>query len=310
VEDTEHYDVLSSILNRLGGVHYHRGQWREATMCVERALELREQLGDIVGMARSFNNLGIVKKNAGNWNEALKSYEQSVEIHEQIGEVEGLTQALTNLGVLHTDRGEWDKAEKYLGRSFSIAERIAYPYELAQAHMNLGRLHLFQEHWEISSQHLNSAIPLYKEAGARANLNLNDAYDLKGRWHLEQGELETALEWAHRSRELLQRVTKTDAGDSVAWGRYEQLMGRIAYAHVDFENARQHLKQSAEIFSASGVEIEAGRTAYWSGKLFFEQDQMEKARARLIEAREIFHKLGAKADLERVEKLISQLGDD
>jgi tetratricopeptide (TPR) repeat protein len=310
VESTEHYDVLSSILNRLGGVHYHRGSWKAATMCVERALELREQLGDVVGMARSFNNLGIVRKNAGSWSEALKSYERSVEIHEQIGEVEGLTQALTNLGVLHTDRGEWEKAEEYLDRSFAIAERIAYPYELAQAHMNLGRLHLFQGNWEASCQHLNAAIPLYEEAGARANLNLNDAYDLKGRWHLEQGELETALEWAHRSRELLQRVTKTDAGDSVAWGRYEQLVGRIAYARGALENARQHLDRSAEIFDAGGVEIEAGRTAYWNGKLFFEQGQTEEARARLLEASRIFDKLEARADLARVEELLSQLDDD
>jgi len=59
---TEHYDVLSSILNRLGAVHYNRGEWALAAKCVERALELRERLGDLVGYARSLNNLGTHRR--------------------------------------------------------------------------------------------------------------------------------------------------------------------------------------------------------------------------------------------------------
>ena len=296
------------ILNRLGAVHYHRSEWDEAAECVSRALEFRERLGDLVGYARSLSNLGMLKETGGNWDGALADYERAVEMFDRTGEVEGVALTYTNLGVLHTERGEWDEAEENLRRSLAVAQRIVHPYQLAQAHMNLGRLNLLQERWNDSARHLNTAIPLYADAGARANLNLSDAYWVKGLLHLEQDQIDAATQWAERSRELLQEATGTDEGESVdEWGRYERLMGRIAQAQGDLETACRHLERSAAIFHASGSQVEAGRTAYRSGLLSLELNQPEKAHKELLLARQIFERLGAAADLRRVEKQLTSL---
>ena len=307
VGDSEHYDVLSSILNRLGGVHYNRSEWDEATKCVERALELRQRLGDVVGSARSLNNLGILKYTSGDWDGASTDLERAAELHERIGEVEGLSLSYNNLGVLCAERGEWEKAEKNLRRSFAIAQRIAHPYELAQAHKNLGLLYLLQKQWERCARHLKAAIPLYTEAGARANLDINDVYYLHGLLCLEQGQINTALEWTKRSYEMLHEMTNADEGESVEWGRYEQLMGRIAQARGDLKLARQHLEHSAAIFQASGSQIEAGRTAYWSSLLSLALQQPEKARKELATAQQVFEQLGATLDLRHVAEQLAQL---
>ncbi|MFQ6100392.1 MAG: tetratricopeptide repeat protein [Anaerolineae bacterium] len=307
VSDTEHYDVLSSILNRLGGVHYNRGEWDEATKCVERALELRQRMGDIVGSARSLNNLAILKYTSGDWEGALADYERAAELHECIGEVEGLSLSYNNLGVLCAERGEWDKAEKNLRRSFAIAQRIAHPYELAQAHKNLGRLYLLQERWEECAQHLKAAIPLYVEAGARANLDLNDVYYFQGLLYLEQGQIDTAMEWAKRSHKMLQEIGGADEGESVEWGRYEQLMGRIAQARGDLASARRHLERSAKIFQVSRSRIEAGRTAYRSGLLSLALREPEKARKELLAAQQIFEQSGATLDLRHATEQLARL---
>ena len=135
VVDTEHYGVLSSVLNRLGAVYYNRSEWPQAAGYVERALDLREKLGDVVGYARSINNLGILKQASGDWDGALADYQRAVEMHERIGEVEGLAQAYTNLGVLCTDLGNWTQAEDYLRNSFNIAQRIGHAFRVgASAH--------------------------------------------------------------------------------------------------------------------------------------------------------------------------------
>jgi adenylate cyclase len=307
VANTDHYEVLSSILNRLGAVHFNRSQWDRAVECVERALELRQRLGDIVGYARSLNNLAILKETSGDWDGALADYERALELHERIGEVEGLALACTNLGGLYTDRGEWAKAEEHLRRSLAIAQRIAHPYELAQAHMNLGRLYLLQERWADSDSELNAAIPLYEEAGADANLNLNDTYYLQGMLNLEQGQVDDALEWARRSYELLCQVTESDEGDSVEWGRYEQLAGRIAQARGDLAEARRHLERSALVLNANGSKLEVARTTFWSALLSLELHQPEHARDELESARQQLIQLGAAADLRRVEQQLAQL---
>ena len=307
VSDSEHYNVLSSILNRLGGVHYNRSEWNEATECVERALELRQRMGDVVGSARSLNNLAILKYTSGDWDGALADFERAAELHERIGEVEALSLSYSNLGLLYTERGEWDKAEKNLHRSFAIALRIAHPYELAQAHKNLGRLYLLQERWEECAQHLKVAIPLYAEAGARANLNLSEAYYFQGALSLEQGQTDAAQQWAERCHSLLQEATGADEGESLEWGRYEQLMGRIALARGDLASARLHLERSAAIFQASGSQIETGRTAYWSGLLSLALHEPERAGTELAAAQQIFERLGAAADLRRVARQLAQL---
>jgi hypothetical protein len=148
---------------------------------------------------------------------------------------------------------------------------------------------------------------LYVEAGARASLNLNVAYDLQGRLHLEQGAPDIALEWAGRCYDLLREVNGADGGESVEWGRYEQLMGRIARAFDDPTTARHHLERSAMILHASRSPLEAGRTAFWSGVLWMEEQQLAQAREELIAAQRNFERLGAAVDLRRVEELLVQL---
>jgi tetratricopeptide (TPR) repeat protein len=303
VVDTEHYDVLSSVLNRLGGVYYNRSEWKQAATYVERALELREKLGDVVGYARSINNLGILKQASGDWDGALADYQRAVEMHERIGEVEGLALACTNLGVVYTDRGEWDKAEQNLQRSFAIAQRVAHAYELAQAHMNLGRLYLLQARWADCTRHLNAAIPLYEEVGAHANLNLNDAFYLQSTLNLEQGHIKVARQWAARSHDLLRAATTTNQEDSVEWGRYQQIIGRIALAEADLASAREHFDRSIAIFRSNGSELELGRIYYWSALLSLQLNQPNRAKEEVDLARRIFETLGARADLERVTAL-------
>src|SRR5512136_1102843 len=184
-------------------------------------------------------------------------------MHESIGEAEGLVQAGTNLGLLYTDRGDWVRAEAMLQRSLAIAQRIAHPYELATSHMNLGRLYLFQERWPDSARHLNAAVSLYEEAGARENFKLKEVYYLQGVLALEQGQIEAALQWAKRSLDLLHEAARAEQGSSLKWGNYEVLMGRISLAKRDTANAHRHLDRAVTILQEGGQAIETARALYW-----------------------------------------------
>jgi tetratricopeptide (TPR) repeat protein len=172
--------------------------------------------------------------------------------------------------------------------------------------MNLGRLYLFQERWQHCGRHLNAAIPLYEEVGANANLNLNDAYYLQALLNLAQGQIGAARQWAARSYELLRKVTGTDKGESVEWGRYEQLAGRIALAEEHLPEARRHFDTSLSIFRTNGSQLELGRAAYWSAVLSLACGETARAKDELNLANEVFMRLGATADLKRVEAKLQQ----
>ena len=246
--------------------------------------------------------MSILQKSAGDWDKALANYKRAAEIQEQLGDVEGLSLTTLNLGILYTERGEWQKAQDNLQRSLKIAQEINHPYQLGASHMNLGRFYLLQGQETESAHHLNAAISLYTEAGARTYPSLSEAYDLRARLCLMQQHLEEAQAWAKRSYELLAESTSSES-NSVGWGRYEQLQGRLALASGHLEEAQSHLLRSQKIFQSNELLIEIGRTAYWQAILRHKLGETDSARDKLAKAAQIFQKLGAAADLDRVREL-------
>ncbi len=301
------YGPLSAIFNRLGAVYYAQGDLEKATAAVQKSLELLEQVGDVIGMARPLNNLGILQKNQGDWEKALSSYHRCLEIVERIGDIEGTTIAYTNLGVLYTDLGQWDEAERHLLWDLKLAQQLANPYHLAQAHRNLGRVYLLRKQWNKSAQHLNVAISLYRETGARGQLELVNTQFLRGWLGLEQGYLEVAREAAQTSYDLLQAFTRDEAEIAVEKGRCEMLLARLAQARGDTQDARTHIEESLRLFHKSGAIVDEAHSRYWSARFYMDCEATQQAHDELLRARQIFAHLGAAADLQETEAALAQL---
>ena len=301
------YGPLSAIFNRLGAVYYAQGDLEKATAAVQKSLELLEQVGDVVGMARPLNNLGILQKNQGDWEKALSSYHRCLEIVERIGDIEGTTIAYTNLGVLYTDLGQWDEAERHLLWDLKLAQQLANPYHLAQAHRNLGRVYLLRKQWNKSAQHLNAAISLYRETGARGQLELVNTQFLRGWLGLEQGYLEVAREATQTSYDLLQAFTRDEAEIAVEKGRCEMLLARLAQARGDTQDARTHIEESLRLFHKSGAIVDEAHSRYWSARFYLDCESTQQAHDELLRARQIFAHLGAAADLQETEAALAQL---
>lgn len=307
VERTDDYDVLASILNRLGAVYFSRGEWQKAVEVVQRSLDIRERLGDVLGVARSSNNLGILKRDNGDWQGALQTYSRCLEAMRTIGDVEGEAMTLTNMGGVYTDLGEWDKAEECLRRSYDIAQHIANTYERAQANMNLGRLFLRKGELDRAEAYTDTAISLYAQIGVSANPNVIDAYWLRGMLHLEQGNAEDAAEWSKRNYAILREGTGVEDGESPEWGRYHQLVGRLALVQGQVEVAIQHFERAKAIFRANRSPAEIARTNYWCAQAWLRAGESSRAREELVEALSIFSSLGASADLDRVTQFLNGL---
>lgn len=224
-----------------------------------------------------------------------------------IGDVEGEAMTLTNMGGVYTDLGEWDRAEECLRRSYDIAQHIANTYERAQANMNLGRLFLRKGELDRAETFVDTAISLYAQVGVSANPNVIDAYWLRGMLHLEQGNAEHAMEWSKRNYAVLREGTGVEDGESPEWGRYHQLVGRLALVQGQVEEATQHFERAKAIFRANRSPAEMARTSYWCAQAWLRADQAARAREELVEALGIFSSLGASADLDRTTQFLSGL---
>lgn len=304
ISGTEHYDVLSSLLDCLGLLHYEQGNLEQAVEYVKRALEHRSRQSDVFGMAHSLNNLAKIKWLSGDWDGALADWEHAADLCDRIGETAGLIRALTAMGLLFVERGAWAEAEERLQRGLVAARRFERLTGLMQVHLCFAHLCLAQQRWDDCLYHLDAAASLGQQVGNRAKGDLGEVYQMHSLLCLEQGRIEEAVEWAARSGDLLQEVAGGE-GHAIRWGRHERLLGRIALARADLQSARRHLERSAAIFQTSGARFDAARTAYWNGAVSLALQERNRAREELVAARDVFERLKAVPDLRRVEEKLA-----
>lgn len=74
------------------------------------ALDLRRQLGDDRGTARTLNNLGLALRHLGRYDEAEVAYREALALNERRGDVEAQVQNRSNLGVLAVAAGRYADA--------------------------------------------------------------------------------------------------------------------------------------------------------------------------------------------------------
>ena len=72
-------------LYNIGSVYYFKGDYDKALNYYERALAIREEIGDKSGMGINLNNIGIVHHDKGDYKKALDYYERSLAIQKEIG---------------------------------------------------------------------------------------------------------------------------------------------------------------------------------------------------------------------------------
>ena len=73
-------------IHQLGILAQNRGDYREAERQYQRALNIKERLGDQAGMANSYNQLGMLAQARGDYGEADRQYQRALDIDERLGD--------------------------------------------------------------------------------------------------------------------------------------------------------------------------------------------------------------------------------
>ena len=82
------------------------------------------------------------------------------------------------LGCVHRERGALERAEKALTEALEIAQETHKRHEVAQTHLELARLRVQQGRLEEGMELAQQAAQVFKELGAR--LDLDEAERLLG----------------------------------------------------------------------------------------------------------------------------------
>ncbi|HMH43007.1 MAG TPA: sigma 54-interacting transcriptional regulator [Pyrinomonadaceae bacterium] len=162
-------------LRTLARCHLIIGDNSEAQAGAQRALELAEHIGDTHSiresqllLAESYLNKGDLETCAAKVNELS---DQTSDSPTAIGLTGG---GYRLQGLLALAKSDAPAATQHFGRCVSIFELLGDRYRTGRAHLDLGRAYMLAQS-ELAAEHLTRAVNIFRELGARRDLEFAEA---------------------------------------------------------------------------------------------------------------------------------------
>jgi predicted ATPase len=235
--DEKSQRVKAALQHTLGSVYLRTGDYAQAIAHFQTCIEMRERMGDLQGVSRSYNNLAGVYWSQSKYDLAAQYIRKSLEISQKIGNTYGTAMCTNNLGAVCYALGDHPRAIEYYERSLEIRREIGDLQGIADVYNNLGEVHHRLGNHRQALHYLQEAVKLLTEIGDK--MTLIDAYKLLAEVELKLNDLDGALEHCQRSLELAQEIGNREY-ERMAY----QVLGHIHRAAGRPEEARRCLQDS------------------------------------------------------------------
>ncbi len=326
------------------GVHYRRGNSKEALYLCQSSLSIASEIGtregqQMVGRARYF--MSLIYRKRGELSRAVQLCRESVEVYGQIDDLIGQANAYNNLALAYLDQGDWTRASSMHRESLAIRRKVGDVYGELVSTNNLAEIHLNRGEWDQAYNLYEWSHAMCKQSGVpwgeaitTSNLaqvhifreNWSDARDCLSRsqaMFAEIGSEEYLPELERRWGELYLKTGELDQalvhiersielaveqGNPLEEGMSRRMLGQVHLARGEWEPARAALRQSLQVLIDLNSGYEVARTRLVLAHLAAETDSiLEEAWSYLGQAIETFERLGARTDLDAARELEQQI---
>ncbi|MFC1835593.1 tetratricopeptide repeat protein [Thermodesulfobacteriota bacterium] len=240
--------AVSGILQGLGSVYSHWGDYKKAVELFEKSLAICRELGERRCEAQNLGNLGSVHSAWGQQHEkAVDYYEKSLAICRDLGDRKAEATVLNNLGLVYSAWGRYKKAVDFYEKSLAICRKVIEfdglrdlnrKIELdklgdrkgeANALSNLGNVYYAWGQYKKAVEHYETALAIRRELADRRGEgsilgNLGGVYYA---W----GQYKKAVDFFEKSLAICRDVGDRQDGANAlnnlglvysVWGRYKK----------------------------------------------------------------------------------------
>ncbi len=278
-------------------VSYSRGETARAIEYYQQAAQLYSAASNIQGQAMSLNGIGTTYQEMGRWNEAKENLIRAREIFARTGDELHKAFADNNIGELLRQQGNLDEALRYYTAALQSLEQIGgSKYAIAVLHMNLGATYVRMRNTDAAKHHLSASRAIFEAIEARdflaelyGYLAENECIECLFDQAAESGLLGLSL-----SREL---AMKTEEGKCL------RVLGDIAIAKGELDNAKSFLDQSLQVLQEVGNAYPLARTRLSLAQWHLLQQLPAEAGQFLDQCIPVFSDMDAKMDMESAKQL-------
>jgi predicted ATPase/class 3 adenylate cyclase len=325
-----------------GLIHTRQGHNKQALADCQRALQLAQNLGELVALARANTLLGHITLAHGQSQEATFHFQTAYDLYVQAGDVNGQAHVHNQLARSYFSLGQWPQAEAHYRQAQTIFEQMGDLYHRVFADNNLAELLL-------KSGKVSEAITLYQAAlktvkqiggstyvlGALEN-NLGAAFIRQGeagaatdhlqasQAYFEQAQARDFLPELHRhlaeaallNGEIARAENEGQTARQLARelampgeeGASLRVLGDQARLRGDFAQAEKYLLESITILEEVADEYELARSQFSLAQTYQAAGQVDKAQELIRQCLVVFERLAATMDITAVRAWQQRIG--
>lgn len=218
-EQIENQKQIALMLNYIGIDHYRYQNLEEAIIYFDRSLQLREKMGDSLGMADCYNNLGMVFDDQGDTIRAMKSYKMASLVYDRIQELDGQAATFNNIAGIYYKRGQYNLALDYMLKSLNIRKQEGEHYKLSYTLLNIASLYFALEKYDLAIKFNEEGLSHALKIGAKSQKRiafeaLSDIYSKKGdfekayHYHVKYSRIKDSIFEENKSKAIAEMETK------------------------------------------------------------------------------------------------------
>lgn len=157
--------LQGAIYDAMANLYRKTGDHTRAVSYAELALALREEDGDLLGVAKSHGNLGLLYRSHGDYDHAIAAYTEAMSTYARLGNQELEAVALLNIGAAYFLAGNVAEAVRRYHASLAISRTLGLPLLEIKAHYNLAEAYAACDRPAVAGEHWQLGITLCRRHG-------------------------------------------------------------------------------------------------------------------------------------------------
>jgi len=195
---------LAELEFKIGRACYHLGEWAEARVHWQRALEISDGASDEGGQAVALHSLGMLAQAQGDYGAARRYYQQSLEIDEALGNRAGVANSYGQLSLLAESQGDYTAARDYIEKARQIFEALGDRAGVSKSLHQLGMLAQAQGDYGAARRYYEESLRIAEALGDQAGVS--KSLNALGNLDTVEGNLDSARSRLEKSLEIAQNL--------------------------------------------------------------------------------------------------------
>lgn len=240
-------------LGYMGNCYRRVGDLPRALDFVQRAMTIKQELGDKLEMGRSHNQLGLIYWDMAEYSKAIGHFQQAIALGHELNEHELEGQAHNNLGLVYDELGDYRQSQAQYQQALQIHRASGNERGQGDTLANMGGVHLLLGEYRKALEYYQQALAIHERLGLKptASIELGNI----GICYTALGNSEKALSTFDRALRLAQEAGLEKEQADWHKGKGETLLrlGKFGPAIQEYEQAQkvyEHAELKRELVEA------------------------------------------------------------